>query len=347
MDPDVAEKLKLGAVGWNEWRNKKPDIQIDLSNGDFEGFNFDGYNLDQAYFLGSKLQRASFGFGSINRAVFRSANLSFAKFCEVALVSADFYEANLEGVNFMSAFLDGANFSNSNCKGASFLSAHLQSSKFIMANCQHASFNIAILGEAEFGKADLRFACFQGADLSHTKFMDCKMGPTNLQRITFVGEHQPLHDFTETIQCDLWLTWGQLRLIGNLPLFSASYTALAFSLTYINCVEAINRSKAIDFLKYPIGVPHRVSMILFASIMLAIGATMYAIFCPKRVQQFAETQWVEEFGHSRLQYFSDSWSRQRWLWATFVFTVLGGTVSVLLFVEFLCYAIRYLMFPIG
>ena len=81
--------------------------------------------------------------------------------------------------------------------------------------------------------------------------------------------------------------------------------------------------------------------------MLAIGATLYAIFCPKRVQQFAETQWVEEFGHSRLQYFSDSWSKQPWLYATFGFTVIGGAVSVFLFLEFLCYAIRYLLFSIG
>lgn len=301
MDPYVAANLKLGANGWNEWRNKKPEIKIDLSNGDFEGFSFDGYNLDQAYFLGSNLQRASFGFGSINRAVFRNANLSFAKLREVALVSADFHEANLEGANFMMANLGNANFSGSNCQGTNFLSANLLEANFTLANCQHASFNLAILGDGQFGKADLRFACLQGADLTQTKFMDCKMGPTNLQRISFIGGHQPLHDFTETIQCDHWLTWGQLRLIGNLPLFSVSYTTLGFSLTYVNCVEAINRSKVIDFLRYPIGVPYRISWILFASIMLAIGATLYAIFCPKRVQQFAETQWVEEFGHSRLQ----------------------------------------------
>lgn len=351
MDPYVAANLKLGPVSWNEWRHKKPEIKIDLSNHNFEGFNFDEYNLEDANFIGSNLQRASFGFSGINRAVFRNANLSSVKFRQVALLSADFQEANLEGVNFMMANLERANFSGSNCQGAKFISSNLLESNFTLANCRHASFNLSILGNGQFGETDLRFACLQAADLTQTKFMKCKMGPTNLHRISFSGSngehHQPLHDFTETIQCDHWLTWGRLRWIGKLPLFSVSYSTLGFGLTYVNCVEAINRSKVVTFLNYPIGVPHRISMILFASVMLAIGATLYAYRCPKRIQQFDETQWVEEFGHSRLQYFADSWSDRPWLYPTFAFTVIGGVVSVWLFLEFLWYAMKYLLFSIG
>ncbi|MCF7961722.1 MAG: pentapeptide repeat-containing protein [Pirellula sp.] len=347
MNSEDLDRLKLGATVWNKWREENQFETIDLSKANLEGFIFDGFDLRLIYLADSKLREASFVRANLAGAIFRGADLRNANFQKASLQKSDFVDANLQRANFKFVGMEGANLTGANCNGASFTCSSLVEVEFVSANCQDASFDLSNLGNAIFSNADLRSACFEGAELSHAKFKDAKMGPTNLHRISFSNDHQPLHDFTETIKCDYWLTWGQLRLIGNLPLFSASYTTLGFSIAYINCVDAINRSKAIEFLNYPIGVPHRISLILIASILLAIGSTLYASFCPNRVQEFAETQWVEEFGHSRLQYFSDSWSRKRWLYATFAFTVIGGMVSILLFMEFLFYAIRYLLFPIS
>ena len=347
MNPEDLDRLRLGAFKWNKWRTENPDATIDLSNADLEGFVFDGFSLQRVSLRNAKLCKASFKTADLEHAFLCNANLSNCIMEKTSLFGSDLTNANLEAANLRSARLTGADFSEANCTRASFVYAEIQEARFDKARCYFTDFSNARAYGAIFENSDLRYAVFDGAELTGAKFIKAIMGPTSLKRISFLDDHLPLHDFTETIRCDHWLTWGKLRLIGSLPLFSTSYTTIGFSLAYINCVEAINRSKAISFLNYPIGVPHRISLILFASIMLAIGATLYAIFCPKRVREFAETQWVEEFGHSRLQYFSDSWSRQHLLWATFVFTVLGGVVSVLLFVEFLCYAIRYLMFPIG
>ncbi len=343
MNPEDLDRLKLGATEWNKWRGLHPGATIDLSNADLEEFVFDGFDLTEVNFANANLCHASFAKSSMSRAMLRGAHLSAAKFRNVSLVSCDLFEGNLEGAKFLLCNLNKADLSLANCKGTSFLSAELSDAKFLKANCQYAAFSLALLSNANFFGSDLRFASFEGSDLSSAKFKDVKMGPTNLLRIAFESPHQPLHDFTDTIQSSYWLDWGSLRWVGKLPLFSASYTTLGFSIAYINCVAAINRSQAIDFLKYPIEVPHRISSILIASILMAIGSTLYALFCPSRVQEFAETQWVEEFGHSRLQYFSDSWRRRGLLYATCFFTMLGGLLSLLLFFEFLIYAIGYLL----
>lgn len=343
MNPEDFDRLKLGVAEWNKWRQANPEATIDLSKADLREFVFDGFDMHNVYFSEAILRGMNLTSAHLQGAIFRNADLAFAKFSKISLMGCDFSDANLERANFQFVGLENAKLLGANCRGAGFIRSELREADFNRANCNDTSFDLSNLSSAKFEGADLRSACFSGANLTQTNFKNAKMGPTNLDRISFSSEHQPLHDFTDTIECDHWLTWGQLRLIGNLPLFSASYSTLGFSLTYVNCIEAINRSKAIDFLKYPIGVPHRISLILFASIMLAFGATLYAIFCPKRIQEFAETQWVEELGHSRLQYFSDSWSRQRLLYATFAFTVIGGSVSMLLFLEFLFYAIRYLL----
>jgi len=84
-------------------------------------------------------------------------------------------------------------------------------------------------------------------------------------------------------------------------------------------------------------------MILLDSVILAIGTTIYRLWCPHRVQEFSETRWVEEHRHARLLYFQASWSRKPAQWLALLFTTAGGLLAGGLILERLFVAMRYVL----
>ncbi len=84
-DRDLVKRLKEGGTDcWNQWRERVPDVVVDLTGATFAGANFAGADLRRAYLVGAHLGRADF----------RGANLTGAR-----LDRADLKGAHLEGVD--------------------------------------------------------------------------------------------------------------------------------------------------------------------------------------------------------------------------------------------------------
>jgi hypothetical protein len=63
----------------------------------------------------------------------------------------------------------------------------------------------------------------------------------------------------------------------------------------VQTVDFLNRTMDLG-----LTVPDRTFWLLVASTFLVIGTTIYKSACPRRVQEFSETHWVEELHMPRL-----------------------------------------------
>ena len=204
----------------------------------------------------------------------------------------------------------------------------------------------ASLGSAILEGADLRGAVLTNANLTNARFRDAQISRhTRLGGLQIGAAHRVMLDGSDTIQLprpDRWLNWGILRTVGALPLFEVSYVALAASLITINSIGYLNRTEVIQSFEYPIPTPARMTWLFWSSLLLVIGTTIYKLRCPRRVQVFSETEWVEEHGHPRLQYLAES-LRRRWAQVlTAVFTAVGGAIGLALLVDRVVATFRYL-----
>jgi hypothetical protein len=131
-----------------------------------------------------------------------------------------------------------------------------------------------------------------------------------------------------------WLDWEHLRVVGRLPLFGASYTALILIPIifyghglYNEQVELV-RAWAEQIMAQPDHILHRLAslvlerfrprpipqqsfLLLLSTVLLAIGATLYTFFCPSRVKEFSRDQWCDQIGRSLLHYWPFAWKHRR------------------------------------
>jgi Pentapeptide repeats (8 copies) len=106
------EVLKQGAEVWNIWRQEHPDLEIDLSNGDFSHKDLSKMNLQAI-----NLQKAN-----LSRTNLCRTNLSYANLRETNFYRADLSHANLQGANLREddlrwAILSGADLRRADITG--------------------------------------------------------------------------------------------------------------------------------------------------------------------------------------------------------------------------------------
>jgi len=138
--------LKQGVAAWNQWREKNPDIQPDLTKA----------NLSKANLIEADLRRA---------------DLSEADLSEADLRGAKLIEADLSGANLTAAELTAAYLS-----GAYLIDADLRRANLITADLTAAQLTVAYLSDAYLGWADLSGAYLIGADLSGADFSEAMVG---------------------------------------------------------------------------------------------------------------------------------------------------------------------------
>jgi hypothetical protein len=93
VDQHHVSLLRLGAIGWNDWRKENPEVEPDLRNADLKGFDLYRANLRGADLESANLQGANLGAADLTK-----ANLSYS---------------HLSGANLQRAVLKKANLSHS------------------------------------------------------------------------------------------------------------------------------------------------------------------------------------------------------------------------------------------
>ncbi len=129
--------LEQGVDVWNEWREKNPTTQADLSCKSFSGSpchpsrkNLSGINLRGADLIQSNFSGTDFIEADLTDALFQQSVLSGADFSGAILIGADLHDVDLSNAKFGGADLSGANLMNANVSGADFSNADLSGAWF-------------------------------------------------------------------------------------------------------------------------------------------------------------------------------------------------------------------------
>jgi uncharacterized protein YjbI with pentapeptide repeats len=166
-DVNQLKILNQGVEMWNAWRSENPLVSVDLriadlSDRNFNNFDFNRVNLESAFLANSSFENADFSHAGLDEAIFTESNL----------VQAD----------FTYCFARDANFSKCNLTKASFGGSNLGRSNFKEACLRDADLSGAICNSTDFSNAELA-----GADLSRSIWVRANINQANLDNCRVYG----------------------------------------------------------------------------------------------------------------------------------------------------------------
>jgi hypothetical protein len=88
-------RLQQGVAAWNQWRDKYPEMEPDLTRTDLRGMHLRGANLHQADLRGTDLTRADLHGAHLSEAHLHRVDLTEADLTTAHLYAADLTRANL------------------------------------------------------------------------------------------------------------------------------------------------------------------------------------------------------------------------------------------------------------
>lgn len=304
--------------------------------------NLKGANLTRAVFCNAELTNASFVDATFDETRFDQANLNGASFGG----GVDFSGSSFPGCNFDSCTLVRASFIECDLVKATFRSADCMGSQFdgadlFEAKLENANLAYASLQRAKLKGAVLTYANLAAANLRDASLYEARVDAANFQSVTGLHRCRDLASvriespaqpkYVETVvvpAIDRLLGWDRLRTLGKLPLFGASYTALGFLIFFfyllrfynhkLDHIRAIAAATDADGLKSSLAnailrflhhePPPTMSVLLFLStISLAVAATVYAVKCDERIQEFSKAQWRDQLDRSLIHYLPFCW----------------------------------------
>ena len=324
-NPEHVAILKRGVEEWNAWREEKSTVRPDLSGADLrhrhlEFASFSNANLEQASLTGARLQSANFHSAQLNGAKLDKAKLGLTKLVKAKLVGTDLRGADLRG-------------------------ARLEKATLLRADLREANLYDADLREVNLSEADMRGTILKQAQLTFTVWDKARLNSrTKFEHARFEAEHVPLVDRSDTIPLsrrDHFLNWAVLRAMGLFPIFGVSWFFLVVLLLFVSGIGFVNDNDLLrTWIPQGVPIPVRSRLALVASVALVIASTFYRFGCPHRVQEFSETEWVEQHGQPRVLYIADKLSHGVLQWLTLVCSVAGGGLTLYLMGDLLWMAFR-------
>jgi uncharacterized protein YjbI with pentapeptide repeats len=324
----------------------------DLSNADCTSCNLSGANLTGVKVTSkTNFSAANFGGAAINSDILRKAKITGASLNGIDLRDMDFTDSscefgrlnlqnsNLQRANFSGAKLVEWAFDNSQLQGANFRGADLSRAGLHAANLTNADLTGAVLRRTSLrntilDRANIADADFFEATLTEASASDMK-GAYSARNLLSTKVDSELLYFSDIERSwpERWLDWERIRIVGRLPVFGASYAALATIPFYIYALgiynekisairawlehasedtNGISKSTAAAVLAHLHGepIPDRFLVLFISTICLAIAATIYALACPSPVKEFTRDRWCDELGKPLIHYWPEAWKRR-------------------------------------
>jgi hypothetical protein len=281
-------------------------------------------------------------FQSCNREV---TEPSAASFREVVFVRSAFNYSKFVGGDFMGADLSGAQFSQTDLTGANLSGAILK----------RANFEGSTLTRADISGADFFEALASNGEWENLKGV---LKARNLDK-TSISTTPKYFESCELSWLERWFGWEQLRTLGNLPLFTVSWSVLLFVPTYIYVIAWYNiQADALRSWHSPgnewfgkhihdLPMPSLSLFLLIFTVFLAAGATIYAVWCPSRIKEFTLDKWRDELHQSVIHYHAQSWRRRKRRIICVICYAIGAPGVVLIFGIKLCKAGWYIWQRVG
>ncbi len=337
---------------------------IDLSSLNLTGVHLKSTNLTNANLSASNLSQAD-----LTEVIIKNANLSGCTFANSKFVNVEAESAIFEKANFNATNIVGGNFykaifdrcihlkfnavANINFKEASFKDIILSGSKFTNCDFSGANFKRATLVRTEFEKCDLSRVNLYETEINLTVFNDVS-GITTIKNadLSIIVEHEKYFSTCKRPFSEEYIGWDTIRTFGKLPLFGASYSALIAIPTYLYFLDiyntniiginvwleqylnnggAITAEQLKDIVVHikPLQVPSQFLMLLISTVLLALGSTLYTFYCPSRVKEFTQDQWVDQIKGSLLHYLPLAWKSQSIRLITAFCYAVGGTGALI------------------
>lgn len=244
--------------------------------------------------------------------------------------------------------------------GFSFERAHLAGVDLSKMKLERYNFSWADLRDAKLDGAELAGAQFTGANL----YGVTTVGADFIGARGLFGANRALYaPFVNSFNCGAeqarymvkgdHVPWSLLRSISTFRVFGASYLTIIALVIYASWVEWVNttayewvtilpadgglRQQFRDLLLTRVPLievaPHFGIQILMV-ICLAVGATVYHIFCPDFMKENSESRWTRELNQSVIEYRAANASYPLARSLAFFFYGIGGLYTlVYLFVR--------------
>src|ERR1043166_6525941 len=209
--------------------------------------------------------------------------------------------------------------------------SHLSEADLCKADLRKANLTKSILTRANLCGANLNEADLTRTNLAHIKGAE---RVHHLVSVPFNRDDAIHFDTCVRKWSERWLDWEHLRIMGRLPLFGVSYTALVllpvlfYGLSlYISNIVLIRLwaaqiaaqpghpfhsvSTLINARLHPQPIPRQSFLLLVSVLLLAIASTLYTLLCPLRIKEFSREQGCHQSQQSLLHYWPLAWER-RW-----------------------------------
>jgi hypothetical protein len=242
----------------------------------------------------------------------------------------DFKRAQFAYIDFRGMDLSGIDFSWADLSHAKLDGANLDKAKLVGSNL----FGVSIIGASFCGATGL----FGENRALYSPYVESFNSGAEQSTYMEKGDHVP---------------WSLLRSISTFRVFGASYFTIAVLVIYASWVEWVNTTayswativpadggikeqlRGVLLNKLPLieVAPHFGIQILMV-ISLALGATIYHLFCPAFIKENSESRWTRELNQSLIEYRAGNASYPLARSLAFFFYGIGGLYTlVYLFVR--------------
>jgi hypothetical protein len=232
--------------------------------------------------------------------------------------------------DFSGLTLRSWNFSNCKLHGSRFLNSELH-------NCNFES--------SDWTACDFSGTTFNGCNLSNIKNAHLAVG------LDAVRGNGILMNFetAERPWRNKWLDWEHIGVLGRLPLFTASTTALVILPIYFYVLDIYNQhieawraalarhaedeafatvaKQALDKFGH-LPIPSLSLAALISAILLFIASVLYAWRCPARIKQFSNEQWRFELKYPMLTYWPFAWKHPKSRMICAASYLIGGGLAL-------------------
>lgn len=311
---------------------------IDLTEANLKGANFHKATLKDVRFIQSNLSGANFQEATTDKAQLIRVNLTNTNFQNAKITNTHIQESDLSGANFQEAIFISTNFNlekktnSANFKKIKFIDSNLSQYNLSNSDFQDADFSNTTFLNVNFDNSKFKGTNFYETTITNTTFNKSQAlnQAKNLLTTKLTEKGAQYFEFCERNWLNRYIDWEILRVMGKLPVFGASYLALFFiplffyilakynenievfklwatNITPTNPEHIVVFANAITSKLTPIAVPEQSLTILLSTILLAIGSTLYTLFCPSRIKEFSRDQWVDQLGKPLIHYWPLAW----------------------------------------
>jgi uncharacterized protein YjbI with pentapeptide repeats len=294
-----------------------------------EGCHIEDLDSGDLMIVSGQLDR----FGCRNRAGTSDAKLVLKSVTAHALSLRD---CSLRHLQLVDCHLRNADFDNLRVVER----VELHRGTFDLCSFRHAALHAAELQGRQIGTSIERqvlagcifsHATLIGMQLTHSSVLRCRFDRANIDQSKWVDVVLDDADFTrcpslfgrnraqfnachgaENAIYGARLTWSDLRVIRTLPFFGVSYFAIVAVCLYAAAMRWWNTQMLNARTLVPIPdwansiepIPtHPVWLwTLFSAILIAIGSTIYWLWCPRVIQEQSEVDWVVVLGRELPEY---------------------------------------------